>query len=53
MVEDAKSRFRSLLSALQVKLGVKRGAHPREQIFDCVLQLYAHEVRNVAIPARL
>ena len=47
---DAKARFRALLSALQVKLGVKKGTHARVQVFDCVLHLYAHEVSTLSLP---
>lgn len=47
---DAKARFRALLSALQVKLGVKKGTPPRVQVFDCVLHLYAHEVSTTSLP---
>lgn len=40
------SRFKTLLTGLQVQLGAKpKGLHPRDQIFDCILHLYAHEVR--------
>lgn len=40
-----KARFKALLTQLQVQLGAKpRGLHPRDQIFSCVLHLYAHEV---------
>ena len=39
-------RFRSLLEKLQVQLGVRKASSSRKQIFECILLLYAHEVRR-------
>jgi hypothetical protein len=39
-------RFRSLLEKLQVQLGVRKASSSRKQIFECILLLYAHEVRQ-------
>jgi hypothetical protein len=40
-------RFRSLLEKLQVQLGVRKASSSRKQIYECILLLYAHEVRSL------
>lgn len=42
-----RARFKTLLTSLQVQLGAKpKGLHPRDQVFDGIMHLYAHEVRT-------
>ena len=46
-----RARFKTLLTSLQVQLGARpKGLHPRDQVFDGIMHLYAHEVRRAPPP---
>jgi hypothetical protein len=47
-----RARFKTLLTSLQVQLGARpKGLHPRDQVFDGIMHLYAHEVREFCAAA--